>query len=262
MANQSKKLDKLFEEKLSQHNVQPSKLAWERLEAQLPKKQEKKPTIIWWAAAAVIAVGILSYSLFQTSDQTSQPEFVAQGPVEKGHSILPENQSLAKAEVSETTEEPKAKSEEKIITPAKEPMESNVQKTAPSQMIAMKEEPVQTVISERVAEEVTPIELPTIAIDRPLISEAKIDSPTKAQPIQALEEKSTVEEPTYKVTIISDGIKDEKDKKLIAGIGKRVNQVEGLLGSLDEGFGELQEAKNNLFASLISKKERTSEKPQ
>mgnify|MGYP001481084539 CR=1 FL=1 len=70
---------------------------------------------------------------------------------------------------------------------------------------------------------------------------------------------TTEEAPAYKVTIVSNGIKE--DKNLISGIGKKVDQVEGILGKVDEGFATLQDAKNSLFTSLTSKKEKVTEKP-
>ena len=41
-------LDQFFKEKLSQDNSKTSKLAWERLERQLPQKKKSKAAVIWW----------------------------------------------------------------------------------------------------------------------------------------------------------------------------------------------------------------------
>lgn len=265
MANQPQKLDKLFEEKLSQHQVKPSKLAWERLESQLPKKQEKETKIYWWAAAAAILVLIVSYSVFQNTDQTSQPEFVAlESTSEETISnetanpqetlATTESQSQSDAEVNRKSQEDVNKTST-TTTKKTEPIKAE---TAPVQFTAMTEVP-KGVKEEKIITEIPQIEIPDIVTDRPLIAEVKMELPTETT---TSSEETVTEEPAYKLTIISDGIKDEKEKSLIAGIGKRVNQVEGLLGKVDEGFGELQEAKNSLFTSLISKRERTSEKPQ
>jgi hypothetical protein len=72
-------------------------------------------------------------------------------------------------------------------------------------------------------------------------------------------EKPEVEEPAYRVKIYSDGIKE--DKSLIKGISKKVDQVGGLIGKVDQGFADLQDAKNNFFTALITKKEKVAEKP-
>jgi hypothetical protein len=53
----------------------------------------------------------------------------------------------------------------------------------------------------------------------------------------------------------------QEDKTLIGGLNKKVEQVEGLLGKVDQGFADLQDAKNNLFTALLTKKEKAAEKP-
>lgn len=263
MANQPQNLDKLFEEKLSQHQVKPSKLAWERLESQLPKKQKPERKFYWWAAAAAILVLIVSYSVFQTSEQTSQPEFVAE--TTHTEEIIPQEDSPSQTTINDEAqqeEEPKeaqANINEPVESKKSDPLPSK-KEIRPNQFTAMNEKVGDE--KEKATEiEIPEIVLPEIGIDRTLIAEAEIESPLEKDLATAQSNEIVIQEPVYKVTIISDGIKSEKDKNLIAGIGKRVNQVEGLLGKVDEGFGELQDAKNNLFASLISKKERTTEKP-
>ena len=49
---------------------------------------------------------------------------------------------------------------------------------------------------------------------------------------------------------------EPKDKNLIAEIGKIVNEVEGLLGKVYQGFEDLKDAKNNLFASIPHRKSK------
>jgi rRNA processing protein Gar1 len=67
---------------------------------------------------------------------------------------------------------------------------------------------------------------------------------------------SAEDAPLYRVNIYSDGLKkgSEPDKNLITEMGKTVGKVEGLLGKVDEGFADLQDKKNSLFATLTSKK--------
>jgi hypothetical protein len=98
-------------------------------------------------------------------------------------------------------------------------------------------------------------ELPEIRINK----EVALPSVPTAEINQGIlvAEAKPVEEPAYRVTIISDGIKE--DKNLIADIGRKVNQVEGLLGKVDEGFANLQDAKNNLFTALVTRKEKVTE---
>ena len=100
--------------------------------------------------------------------------------------------------------------------------------------------------------ETTPVveelKLPTLALPNLQVNETV----AKAEPTK-------VEEPAYRVKIYSDGL--EEDKSLIGGISKKVEQVEGFLGKVDQGFADLQDAKNNLFTALVSKKEKPAEKP-
>jgi len=50
------------------------------------------------------------------------------------------------------------------------------------------------------------------------------------------------------------------NKNLLTELGKTVGQVEELLGKLDEGIEGLQEKKERLFSSLISRKAASTEK--
>jgi hypothetical protein len=58
----------------------------------------------------------------------------------------------------------------------------------------------------------------------------------------------------YKVKIISNGYALQPEKeKLVEGLE---NKIGGFFTKVDEGFGGLQDAKNNLFASLTTKREK------
>ncbi len=267
MANEPNKLDKLFGEKLSHHEVKPSQLAWERLESQLPKKEEK-PKTYWWAAAAAILVVFASYSLFQSSDQTNEPEFVAEQqelPTElqiaqDNTTEVSENESLAvKEETQEATPQVKMVEEPK----QKEDLNSSFLAVNDKKQDESKVENSGSVTEEIVEE--TPLETRPqrdeatfFTIDRPLIAEATIEAPVNSS---QSDNEAVVEEPEYKVTIISNGITEEKDKKFIASLGKTVTKVDGFLGKAGQSYGNLQDAKNNLFTNLISKREKVADKP-
>ena len=79
--------------------------------------------------------------------------------------------------------------------------------------------------------------------------------------VAVVEETQLEEEPTYRVKIYSDGLEEDKDKNLIAGISKKVEKVDRLLGKVDQGFADLQDAKSSLFTALLSKKEKVSDIP-
>ncbi len=264
MANAPKNLDKLFEEKLSHHEIKPSQLAWERLENQLPKKQ-KEPKTYWWAAAAVILVLVASYSIFQSTDQTENGDFVA----DQNTQVIEESNESSntnvvieeEAEPDMVIETPEVKEVENAPAPVTKKKEDS--STKPIQYLAVntpeeKEEVQEEAINNReIVEE--PVRM-TFDVERPLIAEAPLE-------INVIEtaESSVAETPnestSYKLTIISDGIKDTPNKNLIAGLGKRVNQVEGFLGKAGQGLGDLQDKKDDFFNNLISKKGRPTEKP-
>jgi hypothetical protein len=71
------------------------------------------------------------------------------------------------------------------------------------------------------------------------------------------------DEPLYRVSIYSDGVKkgEPSNKNLITELGKTVGQMEGLLGKVDDGLISIQEKKDNLFANLTTKKDRADQKP-
>ena len=121
---------------------------------------------------------------------------------------------------------------------------------APQNLIAMTETQPET-------EEAKPVAVPELKLEEKEMVQTNIPLTAPDMSKTIAEEKPTEEAPAFRVKIYSDGLKEEpKDKSLIAGIGKTVNEVEGLLGKVDQGFADLQDAKNNLFTGMISKKER------
>lgn len=258
MANQAEKLDQVFRDKLGQHSIQPSKLAWERLESELPKKK-KNPKPFWWAAAAVVFLSAIGLALLSNQEAKETNDFVA------------EELTISSETIEEpiiTTEETKT---EPTTTTKKQEIKPSIteEKISPTPQKKMeKPENVTLAALTETAEETkqelprTEREIPISAIDRSFIADVTVDLPKSNLESTKKDILKTEEEPSYRVTILSDGLKEEKDSKLIASLGKTVNQVEGILGKVDQGFGDLQDAKNNLFASLISKKERVADIPQ
>jgi hypothetical protein len=261
MARDNTNLDQFFKEKLSQDSIKPSKLAWDRLESQLPKQEKMRTPFIWWAvAAAVIIMFSVSYltlrndvieqnavllaeenqESLEISEQNSTElilESNTENHTEEAPKFTAEGNKISEAEKVEKKkiiEKPNTKPSQKLIAQAEEIAEpSNKAELTKKELIV---EPV----------EVPALELPDLQVNKT---------------VAVVEETPMEEEPTYRVKIYSDGLEDEKDKNLIAGIGKKVEQVEGLFGKVDQGFADLQDAKNNLFTSLLTKKEKIAEKP-
>ncbi|WP_092824041.1 hypothetical protein [Algoriphagus faecimaris] len=264
MANESKKIDRIFQQQLKDHEEKPSTLAWERLEKQLPQSS-RKGLGYTWAAAAAIVILFTTGVLFWNSNQSISNEGIIASkettlPVEKEKTtktnevLASTNEEIAINEKQPNTEEKSAAVESTSRSQAKEDGRNSVPKTiSATELIASvenQEEEDQNPASKREPMQALIAEKPLPEMDLP---------PTGALAQLTLPEAEELEEePAYTLTIRSDGLKENKG--LIANLGKTVNQIEGIKEKVDL-FAELQDAKNNLFASLTSKKERTSENP-
>ncbi|MFT4857813.1 MAG: hypothetical protein ACI9UV_002791 [Algoriphagus sp.] len=258
MANETNNLDQFFKEKFDQDSINPSKLAWERLESQLPQQEKTRTPFIWWSiAASVAALFIVGYFGFTLSSDPAEPQLLATTEENQIEEVIQQSEEIQ----SQTIEEIPAEIEEKTLAqPEKEtkPTNSTIKKSAStnvnstsSKLIAVAEvKPEDSNSTEQL--EATPIveELNVPALELPSL---------QLNQTVATKEKSQVEEPAYRVKIYSDGL--EEDKTLIASISKKVGKVEGLLGKVDQGFADLQDAKSSLFTSLLSKKEKSADLP-
>lgn len=84
-----KNLEKQFQDKLSNHSIEPSPDAWERLEIQLPKNEktitkQRNLKWIWAAASTVIILTISGLLLFKNSSEIIENEEIVNLPAEKG----------------------------------------------------------------------------------------------------------------------------------------------------------------------------------
>ncbi len=263
MARENQKLDQLFKNKLEQHSEKPSELAWERLENKLSKKSNSNKPLIWWSAAASVSIlFVIGFFLLQSENSIEdQPLLTEKNPTEQLEDPRSEDQ-LEKTEEESTSqdlqEEPtEGKAEERNqISPQTEkaPKQNSNPAQAPKELIASAEEKNE---AQEMAE-VKSIKTPDLNPKAETLKLPEIPELDLNKAVAELDE----EQPAYTLKIYSDGIEEEKDdKNIITGIGKKVDQVEGLLGKVDQGFADLQDAKNNIFASLTTKKERNAQKP-
>ncbi|WP_439489649.1 hypothetical protein [Algoriphagus sp.] len=263
MAKEKNNLDQFFKEKLVNHTEKPSALAWERLESQLPQKS-KSHKGIWWAAAASLTILFtVGYLVLKEGDVSVEKPILADNRTEE-LSESPSKTETTPAKESEITvneaenqqeaEELKTKPTTtapvaKPAAPTSKPQKSQV--TTPQNLVAMnevKEDPKQET-SEKV-------DVPKIEVQAPEVSDLELPSLPMDKAVAEVAQPA-VSEPAYTVKIYSNGLKEEpKEKNIIAEIGKTVNEVEGLLGKVDQGFADLQDAKNNLFASITTRKSK------
>jgi hypothetical protein len=242
MANTDKNMDQYFRDKLSSHEVKPSKLAWERLDSQL-SQQQKKAAFPWLRVAAVglllLGFGYLIMSLVkdvevENLDTTAlvQEKIVPEINQESEDSLesATESESKVFAPASKLTEKAQVKSSTKTSKNAQENKEELLAEVTPTH-------------PEEIKIAVPEIELPELKLDE-----------TVADNIPAVEEEA----PAYRIIIKSYGIKEEPQKQnLIAGIENKVEKIGGLITKMEQGFADLQDAKDNLFDINAAKKEKS-----
>jgi hypothetical protein len=250
MANSEKNFDQYFRKKLETHEEKPSALAWERLESQLPKNERKGYFPLLKIAAAIIillAAGVVL--LNWTDDELPAVKQVAELDLEKVSSSTQnqEIETFAETEVIPSPKEEKTDTEVPKVqhpdaTPQKQTrpqMVTNPLETAPEKMVA-------SAIAPREESKITEMELPEISLPELKITETI-----------ALNNE-VEEEPVYKVTIKSKGLKEEAPKQgLIGELEEKVEKIEGIWNKLGQGFADLQDAKENLFANNNPRRERS-----
>lgn len=253
-------MDKVFRQKLENHEEKPSALAWERLENQLPSHSRKNRGFVWAAAAAILillSVGALFWSNDSTVKQedllaSEEPNARLERPSDNLNQLeTPKSEKNPSLVDSESKPSPQKADEAKTST-AENPAQKAINTPASADLIAEAAESKETESAEATA--IVRNESEPIAIEKTL---------PELQPIQTHQTVATLtpdstDEPAYTLTIKSDGLKEEKG--LVANLEKTVDQIEGLTEKVDL-FANLQDAKNGLYAKLTSKKERVSQKP-
>ena len=249
MANTDKNFDQYFKERLAKQEEKPSQLAWERLEGQLPKKEKGFWIPLMGIAATLLLFLTVGYVVWQTNldSETNIPLTSALTPSEEvaGSENLEETNPSNPKTIEETiavTEEPKKETKNPVQVPLIKSAATKQKITeAPKELLAEASTP-----EERVDE--ATFETPDVILPELDVTEAIAQNNIE-------EEKEVM---TYKITIKSNGIKEEPEKQgLIAGIENKVDKIGGLLNKVEQGFADLQDAKDNLFVSNnTSKKER------
>ncbi|EPR67509.1 hypothetical protein [Cyclobacterium qasimii] len=249
MADKINNLDKLFKSTLANHAVTPEPAVWDKLSNRLDNK-EKPVILVWWKWVAAAAVVIIScWLMYQPTDQTlkniaslsvGDTKFIEKTPFSvpptrkimgKGMDKLPDANSHTGSKKIETPNNPTTKKAEPFA----------VEKMA---------EPKAERTREQRHQVLEDIDTPKRdVLTTPTINQHAFD-PT----IALMEEEKKDTNGDYSVKIVSNGyaIQPEKEK-LVEGLE---NKIGGFFTKVDEGFGGLQDAKNNLFASLTTKRDK------
>lgn len=266
MAKTNEQFDQHFREKLDGHREKPSALAWERLESQLPK--QSKPTFgIWWAiAASVTALLVAGYSFWPTDGSNSEEILLAEKtelPMETQSEPTVDSPAIIE-EQKETEVKTEIKPETETAKSQPELNPKNTQKTKPTLAPALTPAPENLIAQAETksTESPIPVTVPELKTEELQVTIPELKSPELAKTV-AETTAPAEDEPLYRVSIYSNGVKkgEPQEKNLITELGKTVGQVEGLLGKVDDGLITLQDKKDNLFASLTSKKSQADEKP-
>jgi hypothetical protein len=218
----SNKVDSIFKTKLEGHSLPPSGKAWEKLEANLSKKNK---AIIWFRLAAAVAlIGIFTVAMLQWMDKgDAQPTLVIEDSKPKTPEVTqPETVKTQKAPSNrvETTKSVAS------ITPTKKKQKNQ------EKLSAKADEPV--VISENKEEIITAIE--------PLEKAEKVASEKSITLVFTL--------PTIKAkTNIEEGVAAVEEKKTaLQKVVETANDIR-----TGDVLGDLREVKNELFALEFKK---------
>jgi hypothetical protein len=256
MAKSDEVLDRVFREKLENHQETPSQAAWDTLASQLDTKQAPKKASSWWAIAAAITLALGAAFLFWSTGQ--KPE--KQASLADAQEITTEVGTTIPLTPSSTVE---SEIEVSSTNSGSTPIERGQ-----TGIKAKQQNPNIFLAEVHTLNEAVPASIPVFTAEalpnaaEPVQSPAPALAETNAVFTPSTKEAQAEEVGTYRIRIYSDGLQKAapKEKNLVTELGKAVGQVEGLLGKLDEGYEEIQEKKERLFSSLTSKRESSSDK--
>lgn len=259
MAKSDEELDRVFREKLENHEASPRPAAWDKLEAQLDAAKQPKKSF-WWAIAAAMPLLLgLGYLIWSQAPQPEQENSVAAIEEVLEVTLVPQSTQEAQTVVSEVAQYQNSLTETVTPSSSKFVLKSNL----------LQENPKEVNLGNVVAETaIFPSQQTAIAMEVNSITESKIwqtPESTQTTPAPSSPQPTLVDEEDldgYRIRIFSDGLKKEEapNKNLITELGKTVGQVEGLLDKLDEGLVDIQDKKDRLFSTLTSRKTPSTEK--
>jgi hypothetical protein len=256
MAKSDETLDRVFREKLENHQETPSLAAWDTLASQLDAKQAPKKASSWWAIAAAITLALGAAFLFWSTGKETEK----QAPLADAQEVNAEVSSNLSVTASPTVEAKKEASSTSSISTPIERVQTGIK--------IQQQNPNTFVAEVHTLNEAVPVSIPVFTAEvvpsapEPVRSSAAALAETKPFSTPSNNESLAEEGGSYRIHIYSDGLQKAapKEKNLVTELGKTVGQVEGLLGKLDESIEGIQEKKERLFSSLTSRREASIEK--
>ncbi len=259
MAKSDEELDRVFREKLENHEASPSTVAWDKLEAQLDAARQPKKRS-WWAIAAAMPLLLgLSYLIGSQVPEMEQENSVAATEEVLEIPLVPESTPKAETSVSEEVQYQNSLTET-VIPSSSNPVLQFSLPQENSKVVNLGNVIAETVTSPNL-EAAVAVELNSAIETKTFLTPESIQTtPSLSSSTPNLAVAEGID--GYRVRIFSDGLKKEDtlNKNLITELGKTVGQVEGLLDKLDEGLVEIQDKKDRFFSSLTSRKTPSIEK--
>ena len=239
-----KHLDTLFREKLSLHEVLPSPSGWSKLEQKL--EQKKMPVWLLWgkyAAGFLLLLGLaLSLRYWEQTLPDSGGKLVTETPNEQPSpqiSPIP----VQKDSLLQQNEVPKTQPIEK----------QNKRSSPPPTPIIVPREQVASLPETRVEDSIPipdnrEMERTDLAALEPVILPDDFD-------VIIPEVRGESNEIAYTVKVVSRGYAIAPDKtQLVEGLENKLEKIGGFFTRVDKGFGDLQDAKNDLFTQVMASK--------
>lgn len=244
MAKDYQDIDRLFRDKLRDHAVQPSPLAWDKLEGRMEKRKKKPLIISIRVAASLLLAGGLAALLWLSVENTKEGldhSLAVQGPIKQPPAlqkpVQPDPVPVDPKEEMEKQEAPKA----------------TISRPAAKKPTAVPLKSVQVPAADVEPDPVGKEDIPILELDGVALPPLDQDLLLAENNVELA--ATPVEEVAYKVTIISNGLREKPQKEgLVGEIENKIDQLGGLIGKVDQGFADLQDAKNNLFASITTRK--------
>jgi hypothetical protein len=215
----SNKVDNIFKTKLEEHSLPPSGKAWEKLEANLSKKNK---AVVWFRLVAAVAlIGIFTFVILQWMDKgDTQPVLV----IENNKTKTPE---IAQPEIVKPNEAPLNQAQTTKSVASRTQSKKKKKQKEEETLSAKRNEPV--LISEKKEEIITDNE--TFEKAEKVVSEKPI---TLVFTLPTIKSKTNNEEQVAA---------SEEKKTALQKVVETANDIRS-----GDVLGDLREVKNELFA--------------
>jgi hypothetical protein len=251
MANAENKFDRYFRDKLVDHEEKPAGIIWEKLENRLNKEKSAGFSILKIAAAVLffLGLGFTTWQIIKVNNPA--PELITEAIENK---VLDPQDNMQQQIAIQEEEKTQDGLDQEAINGSSGMEENPKEENIPKPTGPIKTEKAKVLLAQVETEKINErsseilVDIPDLILPELNIEEA----------VASFEENESSEEfVEYRVIIKSNGLKDEpKKQNIIEGIENNVNKIGGLLSKVEQGFADLQDAKDNLFASNTPRKQR------